>query len=121
MMPTCLCVARPLPPAQLPPQVLASYILFRRSPASLGFVSQWLAHAQDARALTDAPSTLQRCISHNAPTAPTFRDHRHDQSIFSLLYKTWGWKAHPLPSQFGGKAKAARPYPQIIFHHRDLS
>lgn len=92
-------------------QLLASFVLLKRSWMSLGFVSQWLAYAQDSRAVTDDPSVF-------GPNAPGFQDHGHDQSIFSLLYKKWSLVPHIDPSQFGND-NTSRPYPQIISHHRD--
>jgi hypothetical protein len=47
------------------------------------FVGQWLTYAQDARILTDDPSIFGKEES-------PFIDHRHDQSICSLLSKKWG-------------------------------
>jgi hypothetical protein len=47
------------------------------------FVSQWLTYATDIRAITDLPSEL-------GENAPEFVDHRHDQSVLSLLTKKWG-------------------------------
>jgi hypothetical protein len=46
------------------------------------FVAQWLAYAQDARVITDALSVF-------GPEDSDFIDHRHDQSICSLLSKKW--------------------------------
>jgi hypothetical protein len=119
-------------------QALASYIVFKRNWTSIAFVSQWLAYAQDPRALTDQPSTLSVLPQPNSNSSSSssnngeitrqlsslkgkLQDHRHDQSIFSLLYKKWGFKAHPIPSQYGRKGTAALPYPQIILHHRELN
>jgi hypothetical protein len=93
-------------------QVLASFVLLRRSVVSLGFVSQWLTYAQDSRAVTDDPNTLGK------DNFPGFVDHRHDQSVFSLLYKHWNFTAYSDPSQWGNAIKN-RPYPQIIEHTRN--
>ena len=62
-------------------QVLASYSAWRRTAAATAFVDAWLHWAQDPQLVADAPSCGP------LPDYPEFRDHRHDQSIFSLLCK----------------------------------
>lgn len=94
-------------------QMLASFIIVRRSWMSLGFVSQWLTYAQDSRAVTDDPSVLGAALE-------GFSDHRHDQSIFSLLYKRWNIHPYVDPSQYGNW-NTSRPYPQLFNHHRERS
>jgi hypothetical protein len=63
-------------------QHYAGMWLLRRNPLSLQFATQWLAYAQDARVITDKRSELGADYSQ-------FIEHRHDQSIFSLLNKKW--------------------------------
>jgi hypothetical protein len=58
---------------------LASVFVCRKTPFSLAFVNEWLDWAQDPRILTDLPNTQ------GLPNYPEFSDHRHDQSIMSLL------------------------------------
>ena len=62
---------------------MASFVLLRRSFKSIRFVSEWLTYATDPRAVSDLPSVL-------GENAPTFKDHRHDQSILSLMAEKWG-------------------------------
>jgi hypothetical protein len=93
-------------------QVMASFIVFRRSLISLGFVSQWLGFVQDKRLVSDQANELGR------PNYPEFVDHRHDQSVFSILYKLWNFTVYPDPSQWGNHI-STRPYGQIINHHRE--
>jgi hypothetical protein len=95
-------------------QVLSSFVLLRRSAVSLGFISQWLSYAQDSRAVTDDPNILGK------DNYPGFCDHRHDQSVFSLLYKRWNFTTYDDPSQWGNNI-STRPYPQLINHTRDHS
>ncbi|WP_304617360.1 hypothetical protein [Paracoccus sp. (in: a-proteobacteria)] len=59
-------------------QVCAGPLLFMPSEASFAFLEKWVEFCRDPRALTDQPDEL-------APTHPQFRDHRHDQSIGSIL------------------------------------
>ncbi|UJR08080.1 hypothetical protein I4U23_012357 [Adineta vaga] len=89
---------------------LASYMVVKKSFTSVAFVSEWLAYAQDPRAITDDDNVL------GFGNYPDFRDHRHDQAIMSLLAKKWNLTVYPDPSQWGEMHK--RPYPTIFDHHR---
>ena len=95
-------------------QRLASFILFQKNCMSLQFVMEWLAYASDPRLITDIKNTLGK------PNLPGFREHRHDQSILSLLSKKWGLMAYRTPSQYGNIfGYKAGPYNQIIVHNRN--
>jgi hypothetical protein len=61
------------------PQITASMMVCRNTPLARNFIEEWLAYARDPRILTDLPNTQ------GLPNYPDFRDHRHDQSILSLL------------------------------------
>ena len=61
-------------------QIMATMFLLRKTPATLELARRWLdAFIVDERLVTDAPSVL--------PNAPCFVQHRHDQSVFSVLCK----------------------------------
>jgi len=62
-------------------QVAGSFFICHRSKAVIAFVEEWLAGAADARILTDAPNVC------GLPNYPGFREHRHDQSVLSLLVR----------------------------------
>jgi len=69
------------------PQIDNSLCVFIKNDFSRALVDQWLHYAQDPRILTGMPN---RCGQDNLPG---FQDHRHVQSIFSLLNKKhdlWG-------------------------------
>jgi hypothetical protein len=59
-------------------QVNASYILFRKTDFSVSFFAEFLDLCRNFNLISDAPN-----ITENFNSA--FRDHRHDQSILSLL------------------------------------
>ena len=71
----------------------ANIWLFRKTKQSLAFVREWLELVQDPRAVTDDRSTL-------GPDFEAFQEHRHDQSVASLLVKKWGLKAYTPPDEF---------------------
>lgn len=97
-------------------QRLGGFQLVKKCPESIKFYQEYLKFAQDRRCITDLPNQLRK------PNYPGFRDHRHDQSIFSLLTKKYGYQCYRDPSQFGGKHKPGDKnilYPQIIQLTRD--
>ena len=76
------------------PQLTAAFVLLRKTPRSLEFVSQWLTYAQDFRILNNDPSQM-------VPDPQEFQGHRNDQSIISILAKKWNLEQWPDPSQWG--------------------
>jgi hypothetical protein len=60
-------------------QRLASVFLCKKTQFSIDFVTEWLHYAQDPRIITDLQNMM------GMPNYPNFEDHRHDQSIMSLL------------------------------------
>jgi len=61
------------------PQILASVCIIRKTPISVELVERWFRTCEQYRFLDDRPSEL--------PNAEGFVEHRHDQSIWSLLLK----------------------------------
>jgi len=70
-------------------QHLAGIQAYLNTPENSNLLREHLriASADDFHYLADEPSRL--------PNAPTFRDHRHDQSILSLLFKRDGSACRP--------------------------
>jgi hypothetical protein len=100
------------------PQRLASFILARKSSHSIAFFQDYLNYCSDPRILTDIQNMC------DLPNYPGFQDHRHDQSVFSLLSKKLGLSAFRDPSQWGNSQMSAFPnsnYPQLIEHTRQKS
>lgn len=83
-------------------QVLAAFVIVKNSWKSKLFVSQWLAYAQDPRASTDLANTF-------GDNYQGFRDHRHDQSVLSILAHKWNIYISPTPID------------KFIEHNRDKS
>jgi len=72
-------------------QIAATMSVWTRSSASLDLVREWLRLVQDPDLVTDRPA------QGGLPNYPGFREHRHDQSIFSLLCKQRRISPHRLP------------------------
>lgn len=62
------------------PTIQAGLLLVRKCPESIAFISSWLAvFLEDIHLVDDSPSFSQNLSG--------FREHRHDQSVFSILGK----------------------------------
>jgi hypothetical protein len=73
-------------------QAWCGFVAFPHTFMSVQFLAEWLTYTQDARIVTDAPSTLL------LPETPDFIENRHDQTICSLLAKKWGVHMHDFPA-----------------------
>jgi hypothetical protein len=91
-------------------QLLASYLLMRKNDFVMDFINEWLDYSKDYRIITD--STNECGLSNY----DEFIDHRHDQSILSLLGRKYNIKNIPDVSQYGiGRMITS----QIFNHHRN--
>lgn len=112
----------------------ASFLVLRRSRASLAFIDEWLHCCAQPQLLTDQPNV------HGRPDLPQFIQHRHDQSILSLLTIRHALDVFRHPSQYGNHAKTVAfraagesrrypygakglyensPYGTLLNHHRN--
>lgn len=60
------------------PQCTATALVLRKDPFGVFVATQWEWYAMDADAVTDK-------VVGDIPNAADFRDHRHDQALWSLL------------------------------------
>ncbi len=95
-------------------QVHASVIFIRVSEWSRRFIKEWLCFCQIPGMITDEPSRL--------PNHADFKDHRHDQSILSLLARREGLYLHYWPDELWFSTQRHRwpedKYPLMFRHHR---
>lgn len=92
----------------------ATYIWLIKNDFTMNLVREYLEYAQDERVITDMVSENKNYDG--------FIDHRHDQSIWSLLCKKYNIEPHRLISQHGGHLVNDFPndkYGQITIHHRN--
>jgi len=107
--------------------------LYKKNDWTVNFVQEWLKACSDPRIITDMPNQMGQ------PNLPQFRDHRHDQSVFSLLCQKAGLEKFRDPSQWGNFLKAIdyrksgeflehpyedpgmlnSPYGTLLNHHRE--
>ena len=69
-----------------------TFSMFRKSTKSVRFVSEWLTYAQDWRIISNEPSGLFQSSETNGHS---YKPHRNDQSILSLLSKKWNLDLWP--------------------------
>ena len=92
-------------------QRLGGYSLWRKTSYTMDLINEFLNYAQDERLITDLENQCRY------PNHPDFKEHRHDQSILSLLTKKHDLEAYRDPSQYGNSKKEMYPnssYKQLI-------
>lgn len=100
------------------PQSIGGYFVCRKDPVVEAYLDEVLHYAQDIRIISDQPNVM------GLPNYAEFTDHRHDQSVISLISKKYGIKRFRDPSQYGEinryepEVEARSTYPQIIDSHR---
>jgi len=89
----------------------ASYQIYRKNNKTINFVNEYLNVCQNINILTDTPN--QHGSNYNG-----YYDHRHDQSVLSLL--AIKHNVNPLvdPSEWGNKC-GVRGFDQLFKHHRN--
>ena len=80
-------------------QADASLLVFIQNERSLDFAREFLRYCEDPAILTDVPNTS------GLPDLDGFLDHRHDQSVLSVLAVRHDLPLHRHPSQHGNHLK----------------
>lgn len=83
--------------------VNAAYSVYKKTDRSISFVKEWLNWCKNEEILTDTPNKF-------GPNYPGYYDHRHDQSVLSLLSIKHKINLRRDPSQFGEN---------LFYHHRN--
>jgi hypothetical protein len=103
----------------------ASFMAFQKNAATTEFVAEYRSHCCDARILTDQPNEC------GLPNLEGFRDHRHDQSVLSLLLRRWGiprfrpvsqygfGTGHTPPQYYSPRERRGSLPTQLVEHHRE--
>jgi hypothetical protein len=69
------------------PHCLASYFLIRKTKRIVEFFDEYVNLCINLHLVDDSPSVT--------PNSPFFKEHRHDQSVLSLLIKKYGFSPYP--------------------------
>jgi hypothetical protein len=88
--------------------------IYRKCKKSKEFIDEYLYYCCIPLCINDTVEGYQHS---------NFREHRHDQSIFSNLCIKYGISAHKSPCQWGEKVKEEYPfdkYNAFIDHHRNF-
>jgi len=93
-------------------QVDGAYGVYKKSDKTMKFINEYLGYCENENIITDIPNITNENLS-------TFEDHRHDQSILSLMAEKYGIKLYSEPSEWGNYL-TDRPYPQLFWHHRGV-
>jgi DNA-binding transcriptional regulator GbsR (MarR family) len=92
-------------------QINASYQVYTKTKFSMQFLNEYASYCLDVNAISDEPNIY-------GDNLESFVDHRHDQSIASLLAIKYNIELLPDPSEWGNHLN--RPYPQLFWHCRGL-
>jgi len=93
------------------PQVDGSYQFYKKNEYTNQFIEEYMQYCENENIITDLPNITKDNL-------PEFKDHRHDQSILSLMAIKHKIKLYPEPSEWGNHLQ--RPYPQLFWHHRGV-
>jgi hypothetical protein len=94
------------PPYWDGPHLQGAISVWSATPLAIELAEEWYRWCSDPRAVSDLPSAGGEFAG--------FADHRHDQSIISLLAIRRGLRTYPDPTQFGnGYQEKERGYGQI--------
>jgi hypothetical protein len=94
-------------------QLTATFSLWKKEERSFDLLYEWLKYMEDYRVSTDSPNYSM------AGNLSDFKDHRHDQSVISLLSQKYNMERFRDPSQWGNEDhKENSPYEQLVWHHR---
>jgi len=94
------------------PQLDGAFQLYQKNEHTLNFLKDYFQYCTDSRIVTDEPNT-------QGENFKQFVDHRHDQSVASLLAIKKDIKLYPEPSEAGdGLRPTSSPYQRVFLHHR---
>jgi hypothetical protein len=93
-------------------QVNASYQFYKKTDNTLSFLEEYNSYCSNENIISDLPNITKENL-------PSFVDHRHDQSVLSLMAVKHNIELLPDPSEWGNYLND-RPYPQLFWHHRGV-
>jgi hypothetical protein len=95
-------------------QILASYFIVRKTIFTIKFIDEWLKLCCDYNLITGG-------LANEQIESLGFKEHRFDQSIFSLLCKRYNISTFRDPSQYGRFPEAYRRNGSIIALNNSIS
>lgn len=93
-------------------QVDAAFQVYKKNNMSLLFLNDYMKYCENENIVTDIPSIMGK-------ENPEFIEHRHDQSILSLLSIKYNIDIERCPSQWGEHAiDKNSKFPTLFYHHK---
>jgi len=90
--------------------------LWVKNHENIALMQEWQRYLRDPRISTDDANMC------GMPNFPEFRDHRHDQSVLTILSVKYNFELFRDPTQYGNEEKhlfSNSPYGQLFNHHRN--
>lgn len=94
------------------PHIKATYSLWRKGEKAISILKEWLNYMRDPRIVTDMPNECGR------PNFDGFIDHRHDQSVLTMLAAKYNIDAFRDPSSGYSDKAPQSEYGRLFCHHR---
>jgi hypothetical protein len=91
--------------------------LWMKTEKNINFLNEWQKYLRDTRIVSDDPNMCGK------PNFMEFKDHRHDQSILTILSVRYNFTLFRDPTQWGNDEKSLftnSPYGQLFYHHRNF-
>lgn len=98
------------------PMTNGAISVWEKNDKNVEFLKEWQRYLRDPRIVTDEPNMF-------GPNFPQFKDHRHDQSVLSILAVKYNFELFRDPTQWGNEEKNLfknSTYPQLFHHHRNF-
>lgn len=99
------------------PMTNGAISLWVKNDNNVNFLNEWLRYLRDPRISTDDNNIFG--VNHFE-----FKDHRHDQSVLSILSVKYNFELFRDPTQYGNEYMNLfnnSPYKQLFYHHRNFS
>jgi len=90
--------------------------LWRKTDENIEFLKEWLKWVRNPQIVTDSGNL-------HGVNDISFRDHRHDQSVLTILATKYSFELFRDPTQYGNEEIdqfTNSPYPQLFHHHRNF-
>lgn len=90
--------------------------LWKKTEKNIQLLNEWLKYLRDPRISSD---DINMC----GPNFLEFKDHRHDQSVLSILSVKYNLELFRDPTQYGNSEIdlfSNSPYQQLFYHHRNF-
>lgn len=90
----------------------SAFHVYQKTTKALAWADEFLRWCKEPQIISDAPNVT-------GDNLPGFVDHRHDQSVLSLMAIKHGLRTFRDISQWGVGVPGDEEYGQIVHHHRD--